>query len=80
MRFLDPEREYSALAGVWLYQPGCWKDVVLRRMEFHGSATRFKPVDDPARGDLLVIPQSATDLQACREEFFRVLTDPKLFP
>ena len=65
---------------VWLFQPGCWKDVVVRRVEFHGSSTRFETVDDPASGDLLVIPKAATDLKTSRAEFFRVMTDPKLFP
>lgn len=65
---------------VWLYQSSCWTDAVVRRVEFHGSSTRFTPVDESADGDLLVIPKSATDLKASREEFFRVLTEPGLFP
>jgi hypothetical protein len=30
-------------------------------------------------GDVLVIPKVATDLKTSREEFFRIMTNPKLF-
>ncbi len=29
--------------------------------------------------DVLVIPKAATDLKTSRDEFFRIMTDPKLF-
>jgi hypothetical protein len=31
-------------------------------------------------GDVLVIPKVATDLKTSRDEFFRIMTNPKLFP
>jgi hypothetical protein len=65
---------------VWLFQPQCWTGVEIRRAEFQDSAMRYAPVPAGETGDVLVIPKHATDLQASREEFFRALTDPKLFP
>jgi len=32
------------------------------------------------QGDVLLIPKSATNLKTCRDEFFRVMTTPGLFP
>lgn len=32
------------------------------------------------QGDVLLIPKSATNLKACRDEFFRAMTTPGLFP
>jgi hypothetical protein len=65
---------------VWLYQPKCWTGVEIRRAEFEGRALVFRPVPPGGTGDVLVIPKAATDLQASRAEFFRVMTDPQLFP
>ncbi|MBI1176262.1 hypothetical protein GC207_02355 [bacterium] len=64
---------------VWLFQPKCWKDAQPKRVEFSGTAVRFDSVHSGENGELLVIPKIATDLKACREEFFRVLADPDLF-
>ena len=65
---------------VWLYQPRCWTGVEVRQARYSGPAVDFVPVPEGETGDLLVIPKAATDLQASREEFFRVLTDSQLFP
>jgi hypothetical protein len=65
---------------VWLFANECWTDAVVRKAEFHGSAVRFLPVNGAETGDALVIPKSATDLEASRGEFFRVMTNPNLFP
>lgn len=64
---------------VWLYANNCWKDASVRKAAFEGSAVRFLAVKNGESGDALVIPKSATDLDASREEFFRVLTHPELF-
>lgn len=65
---------------VWLNRNDCWQNAEVRRAGFVGNALTFSPVADPEQGDVLVIPRSATDLNACREEFFRVLTAAELFP
>lgn len=65
---------------VWLYQPKCWTNAEVRRAEFEGRALVFRPVPPGERGDVLVIPKAATDLNASREEFFRAMTNPGLFP
>lgn len=65
---------------VWLYQPKCWTGVEIRRAEFEGRALVFRPVPTGGTGDVLVIPKAGTDLKTSREEFFRVMTDPRLFP
>lgn len=64
---------------VWLYQPKCWTGAETRRAEFEGRALVFRPVPAGGTGDVLVIPKPATDLKTSRAEFFRLLTDPKLF-
>ena len=64
---------------VWLFQPKCWKDVEVRKAEFVGSFMRYAASPKGESGDVLVIPKLATDLTACREEFFRVLKSPELF-
>jgi hypothetical protein len=51
----------------------------VRRVEFNGSL-EFHPIAKGQKTDVLVIPKAATDLEASRKEFFRVLTDPRLFP
>lgn len=65
---------------VWLFHPACWQTAEVRSAVFDGNALRFVPVDDDHPADVLVIPKSATDLDACREEFLRVMTSPDLFP
>lgn len=64
---------------VWLFQPGCWKAALVRSAQFQGSYMRYDEVQPGMTGDVLVIPRSATDLKACRQEFFRVLNSPNLF-
>gem|GEM_PF-1730004 len=66
-------------ALVWLFEPKCWTGAEIRRADFDGRALVFHPVPPGETGHVLVIPKSATDLKACREEFFRVMLDPKLF-
>ncbi len=65
---------------VWLFNPKCWTGVEVQRAEYKGKAVEFSPVSSGEAGDLLVIPRNQTDLGQCREEFFRVLHDPALFP
>ncbi len=64
---------------VWLFQPKCWTGAEVRQAEFEGHALVFRPVPPGGTGDVLVIPKPATDLTACRKEFFRVMRDPRLF-
>jgi len=64
---------------VWLFQPRCWTNAEVRRAEFRGPALEFVPVRSGEAGDVLVIPKAATDLKACREEFFRVLRNPAVY-
>ncbi len=66
-------------ALVWLFQPKCWTNAVVHRAEWQGSSVRFIPAKPGESGDLLVVPKAATNLEASREEFFRVLTEPALF-
>ena len=40
---------------------------------------QYNAVDESDIADVLVIPKSNTDLKVCREEFFRVLSSPRLF-
>ena len=65
---------------VWLNRNNCWRNAEVRRADFVGNALTFSPVAAPEQGDVLVIPRSATDLDACRQEFFRVLSTAELFP
>ncbi len=65
--------------SVWLFHPECWTDGEVRRAEFRGKALEFRPADSRPAADVLVIPKQATRLDACREEFFRVLTNARLF-
>jgi len=67
-------------ALVWLFQPKCWTGAEVRMATFQGSTIRFDDVPQGEAGDVLLIPKRATDLVASREEFFRVLTAPGLFP
>ncbi|XZE56233.1 hypothetical protein SH139x_002330 [Planctomycetaceae bacterium SH139] len=84
-RFINTELGRANQLGdgaplVWLNRNHCWRNAELRRADFVGNALTLSPVTDPAQGDVLVIPRSATDLNACRQEFFRVLTTAELFP
>lgn len=65
---------------VWLWQPRCWTGAEVRRAEFHGGTLRYTEVSPGQKGDVLVIPKAATNLKMSRDEFFRVLTIPGLFP
>jgi len=64
---------------VWLDQAKCSTGAETRRAEFEGRALVFRPVPGGDTGDVLVIPKANSDLKTSREEFFRLLTDPKLF-
>ncbi len=64
---------------VWLYSPKCWKGAKVRKAVWRGPATDFVEIGDGETGDALDIPKNLTDLEECRREFFRVLTDPDLF-
>jgi hypothetical protein len=66
-------------ALVWLWRNDCWTNMKRRKAVWHGPDVRFEEVADDEAADVLDIPKSATDLKASREEFFRVLTNPKLF-
>lgn len=65
---------------VWLFQPRCWTGAERHHAGFQGKALTLTRTEPGVRGDLLVIPKAATDLKASREEFFRVLTNPSVFP
>lgn len=64
---------------VWLWQPRCWTGAEVRRAVFEGTTMRYVPVPHGETGDVLVIPKAATDLNASREEFFRVLKNPAVY-
>ncbi len=64
---------------VWLYNPKCWRGVKVRRAVWRGPATDFVEVAEGETGDVLDIPKIQTDLEECRKEFFRVLTNPYLY-
>jgi len=65
---------------VWLWQPQCWTDAEIRRADFHGTTMSYDAVPPGHVGDVLLIPKAATNLRTCRDEFFRVMTTPGLFP
>lgn len=67
-------------ALVWLWQKRCWTGVKVRKPVWHGTCARFEEVKPGEARDVLDIPKQATSLKTSREEFFRVLTHPKLFP
>jgi hypothetical protein len=54
--------------------------VKLRQAVWRGKGVSFEEVNAGEPADVLDIPKAATDLKASRDEFFRVLEDPKLFP
>jgi hypothetical protein len=65
---------------VWLWERRCWTGAEVRRADFHGGTLRYTAVSSGQKGDVLLIPKAATDLKVSRDEFFRVLTTPGLFP
>ncbi len=65
---------------VWLWQPRCWTGAEIHQAGFQGTTMSLSRAKSGESGDVLVIPKSSTDLTASREEFFRVLTTPDLFP
>ncbi len=64
---------------VWLFQPKCWTAAEVRQAEFSGTVMRYSAPAEGQSGDVLLIPKQATNLTACREEFFRALQSPGLF-
>ncbi len=67
-------------ALVWLWRNDCWQDAELRRAVRRNNTVHFERISSGEKADVLTIPKSATNLDASREEFFRVLTQPGLFP
>lgn len=65
---------------VWLSNHACWKNAEYRSAVWNGSSVQFNQLKSGESPDLIVIPKSATDLVASRNEFFRVLGHPELFP
>jgi hypothetical protein len=65
---------------VWLWHPLCWTGAETWRAEWNGSSLRYTAVPAGMNGDVLVIPKASTNLKASRDEFFRVLMSPELFP
>ena len=64
---------------VWLWRHECWTGARPRRAEWRGKAPAFVETKPGEPADVLDIPKAATDLKACREEFFRVLGDPAVY-
>ncbi len=64
---------------VWLWKHQCWKGYRYRQAIWRGDRVVFEPVSRAAAADLIDIPRDETDMDACREEFFRVLGDADLF-
>jgi len=67
-------------ALVWLWRNECWQAVKLRKAVWQGKGVRFEEVAGNENPDLIDIPKPQTNVKASREEFFRVLTQPGLFP
>ncbi len=63
-------------ALVWMYDNRCWTGVEERGALYQAPAAQYR-----ANGgkDVLVIPKEKTDLTNTREEFLRVLNNPKLY-
>ncbi|MBC8340722.1 MAG: hypothetical protein H8E63_03590 [Proteobacteria bacterium] len=66
-------------ALVWLWQNRCWTGLKERKAVWHGDRLSFEEVKEGEAGDVLDIPKASTNLEASREEFFRVLSNPGLF-
>lgn len=62
-------------SSVWLFHPKCRTIGEIRRGEFRGKALKFRPADSMAEADVPVVPTEATRLEACCEEFLRMLTN-----
>lgn len=73
-------RPCNSAALVWLCQRECSTNAVGHRAQWQGSVAYFIPVNPGETGDLPVVPQAATTLEADRGEFFRVQIAPALFP
>ena len=65
---------------VWLWRNDCWTGAKRRKAVWTGKFVRFDEVKSGEAADVLDVPKTRTNLKACREEFFRVLGDPSLFP
>ena len=65
---------------VWLWQPKCWTAAEVRQCVWADGQPQFRTFSGrPTAPTLLTIPREATDLPACRREFFRVVGDPKTY-
>ena len=64
---------------VWLWRNECWRGAKLRKAVWRGRVVHFERAGSREAADVLEIPKAATDLEASREEFFRVLTRRELF-
>lgn len=64
---------------VWMFHNPCWRGARVRKAVWRGKATDFVEVKNGEVGDVLDIPKDQTDLGACREEFFRVMSNPQVF-
>jgi hypothetical protein len=51
----------------------------IQRAGFQGTTMTFSRTKTDEPGDVLIIPKAATGLTACREEFFRLMGDPRIF-
>jgi len=67
-------------ALVWLWNNRCWTGAKKHKALWRGDPVAFEETKDEETADVLDIPKSATDLKASREGFFRILTEPALFP
>lgn len=65
---------------VWLWDPRCWRGAEERHAHWNGRSVEFVPTGPGRPADVLCIPKPATDLRVSREEYFRVLRRPDLFP
>lgn len=61
---------------VWMFRNSCWKGARERRAVYKHPAVVYEPGE---LADVLDIPKDQTDLAAMREEFFRVLADPRVY-
>ena len=66
-------------ALVWLWRHNCWTGAKRRKTIWRGKYPVFNAIKPREMGDVLEIPRASTNLKACREEFFRVLSDPKVY-
>lgn len=64
-------------AIVWQSRPSCWQAAIPMEARYEGNAVRYS--SDGESPELLTIPKAASDLEAMRSEFFRVITDERLY-